>query len=133
MEATLLADVLICQEYGDHHTGTCHPLIHTGLPVYGAQYQRTDTAVGGWGRITPLALKNARETHFRRNFYFMHSKTQEQKKWRQQVLFLRTNYGMQFITIVTDSTNINSALTHPPSARPEGFTRCLLCNLYNNL
>ena len=63
----------------------------------------------------------------------MHSKTQEQKKWIPKVLFLRTNFGSRFTTIVTDLTTISSTCTHLPSAGQEGFTQILPRNLYNNL
>ena len=107
-----------------------HPSMHKGLPGSDVQYQCATTAVGRWGQITPIFLDNARENTTQENIY-MHSKTQDQKKWRPKVLFLRKNCGMPFTTIVTDLDNISSAHTHFPSAEPEGFTQCLLKNLYN--
>ena len=61
----------------------------------------------------------------------MHSKTQDQKEWRPKELFIRTFCGVHFTTIVTDSTNIYSALTHFPSAWPERFTQCQKKYMYN--
>ena len=62
----------------------------------------------------------------------MHSKTQDQKKWRPKVLFIRTNWGMRSTTAVTETNYIYSAITQFTSEMPEGFTQCLPRNFYNN-
>ena len=70
---------------GGHNTGPCQPPLYPGLLGDYTQDQRTAISVGGWGRIKPLPLNNAQESTILGKKYFMHFKTQEQKKWRPKV------------------------------------------------
>ena len=77
----------------------------------GAQDQRTATAIGGWGRLTPLPLKNHRKTKIKFKMIFNSLQYERAKKWRPKVLFLRTDCERRFTTIVTDSITISSTRT----------------------
>ena len=83
MEADLLENVQIHQYQGDHHTGMCHPPQHLDILDASAKYQHTATAVGGWGHIAPLFLKNTQKTIFKIKVHFMNSKEEEQKSGDQ--------------------------------------------------
>ena len=73
--------------------------------------------------IPKMILLMIKERDNKSKFYF--------KYMRFLIQFMK-NCGMRFTTIVTDLTNISSALTHLPSLGLEGFTQCLPRNLYNN-
>ena len=62
-------------------------------------------------------------------FLFYSLQDDIEKKWRHKVLFMRTNYGRRFTTVVTDLIIISSTRTHAPSVVQEGFIGLIPCIL----